>query len=170
VELVKCQAQEEFYNLISQDLRCRLDTMLTVRCDHNWWSGKATLSLEKFENLIFRLYRNYGRLTGDQLPIIGVISPTKFTRWPHFHGVIQKHIGTDEKPVSDEKALEAIAKKLHLTIKITQHSGNQLDYVARHLLRNGAMVSLGKHVRRNWDRTDESREKSRENKSKSKLK
>ena len=155
----RLETSGKLYHWLSQTLRCRPHAMLTFRCDPGYWIDKTPPTFDAHERTVIRVLRDYGRSTGDHIPLAGVLSPTRNTGWPHTHSAFQRHIGTDEQPVADIEKLEAVARGHHLTVALSVRPNRDLlDYIARHMLRFGARVVAGSGLRTNFSKTDAERE------------
>lgn len=152
------QSSGEAYFWLSQTLRCRPHQMLTFRCDPCYWIDKTPPTFDAFENTVKRILRNYGRSTGDRIPLAGVTSPTKHTDWPHIHSAFQHHTGTDEQPVADLDKLKTVALGNHIIVTLSiRPNRDLLHYITRHMLRNGARCIAGSGLRTDFSKTDAER-------------
>ena len=119
------------------------------------------LTPEQLEQRVLDTLREYHRESGDYVPMLGVLAPSKKgTGYWHIHILLQRHNRSKEKPLVDPELLTRLARKRWLVFKLSNHPKLQnsddetdlLEYVSGHMERLGAKFLPGLGVRTNFSK------------------
>jgi hypothetical protein len=150
----------DLYHLFRQ-LRCLKRAMVSFRELPPINGSDVPLTPEQLEQRVLTTLREYHRESGDYIPLLGVVSPSKEdTGYFHIHLVLQRHNRSEEKPLADPALLKRLGRKRWLVVKVSDHPKLQnsddetdlLEYVSGHMERLGAKFLPGLGVRTNFSK------------------